>query len=165
MGDGGGGHWLVQMEWRPAGWSVCLPLLISTCTIKSRSSLLAPAHMGGPGKMAVKRLCVCVCVYVCVYTVLELSEHYRQPLHNGSISATIIIELVTSRNHVALAIVPKHRVQKLVHNLKTNTSKIVSATTRPYKPCTGQTGQCMNHAPAILATSPLIYSTHQVLVV
>jgi len=29
MGDGGGGHWLVQMEWRPAGWmgwSVCLPL-------------------------------------------------------------------------------------------------------------------------------------------
>jgi len=30
MGDGGGGHWLVQMEWRPAGWlvsaSVNLPL-------------------------------------------------------------------------------------------------------------------------------------------
>jgi len=24
-GDGGGGHWLVQMEWHPAGWSVCLP--------------------------------------------------------------------------------------------------------------------------------------------
>jgi len=21
-GDGGGGHWLVQMEWRPAGWWV-----------------------------------------------------------------------------------------------------------------------------------------------
>jgi len=21
-GDGGGGHWLVQMEWRTAGWSV-----------------------------------------------------------------------------------------------------------------------------------------------
>jgi len=21
-GDGGGGHWLVPMEWRPAGWSV-----------------------------------------------------------------------------------------------------------------------------------------------
>jgi len=27
MGDGGGGHWLVRMEWRPAGWSLCLPLL------------------------------------------------------------------------------------------------------------------------------------------
>jgi len=34
---------------------VCLPLLIFPCTIKSRSSVLAPAHPGGPGKMAVKR--------------------------------------------------------------------------------------------------------------
>ena len=37
-------QWLVWMEWRPAGWSVCLPLLIFPCTIKSRSSLLASAH-------------------------------------------------------------------------------------------------------------------------
>jgi len=58
-GDGGGGHWLVRMEWRPAGWSVCLPLLISPCTIKRRSSLLAPAHPGGTEKRAVKWLCVC----------------------------------------------------------------------------------------------------------
>ena len=56
MGDGGGGHWLVRMEWRPAGWSVCLPLLISPCTVKSRSSLLALAHPGGLGKRAVKWL-------------------------------------------------------------------------------------------------------------
>jgi len=55
-GDGGGGHWLVRMEWRPAGWSVCLPLLIFPCTIKSRSSLLALAHPGGPGKRAVNWL-------------------------------------------------------------------------------------------------------------
>ena len=55
-GDGGGGHCLLRMEWRPAGWSVCLPLLIFPCTIKSRSSLLAPAHLGGPGKRAVKWL-------------------------------------------------------------------------------------------------------------
>jgi len=61
-GDGGGGQWLVRMEWRPAGWSVCLPLLIFPCTTKSKSSLLAPAHTGGPGKRAVKRLCACVCV-------------------------------------------------------------------------------------------------------
>ena len=60
-GDGGGGHCLVRMEWCPAGWLLCLPLLIFPCTIKSRSSLLAPAHPGGPGKRAVKRLCVCVC--------------------------------------------------------------------------------------------------------
>ena len=63
-GDGGGGHWLVKMEWRTAGWSVCLPLLIFPCTIKSRSSLLAPAHPGAPGKRAVKRLwCGVVVVY------------------------------------------------------------------------------------------------------
>jgi len=31
--------------------------------MKSRSSLLAPAHPGGPGKRAVKRLCVCVCLF------------------------------------------------------------------------------------------------------
>jgi len=70
MGDGGGGHWLVRMEWRPAGWSVCLPLIIFPCTVKSRSSLLAPAHPGGPGKRAVKRLwcvvVVCVIDYLCI---------------------------------------------------------------------------------------------------
>ena len=46
--------------WHPPRWSMCLPLLIFPCTIKSRSSLLAPAHPGGPGKRAVKQLCVCV---------------------------------------------------------------------------------------------------------
>jgi len=56
--DGGGWHWLVRIEWCPAGWSVCLRLLIFPCTIKSRSSLLAPAHLGGPRKKAVKRMCV-----------------------------------------------------------------------------------------------------------
>jgi len=35
---------------------MCLPLLISACTIKSRSFLLALAYPGGPGKRAVKRL-------------------------------------------------------------------------------------------------------------
>jgi len=56
MGVGGCGQWLVRMEWRPAGWSVCLLLLIFPCTTKSRSSLLALAHLDGAGKMAVKRL-------------------------------------------------------------------------------------------------------------
>jgi len=56
LGDGGGGQWLVRMEWRPSAWSVCLPLLISPCTIKSRSFLLALANPGGPGKRAVTRL-------------------------------------------------------------------------------------------------------------
>ena len=52
--DGGGGHWLIRKEWRPAGWSMCLPLLIFPYTIKSRSSLLALAHPGAPGKMGRK---------------------------------------------------------------------------------------------------------------
>jgi len=56
--DGGGRHWLVQMEYRPAGWLVYLPPLIFPCTIKSRSSLLALAQPGGLGKRAVKWLCV-----------------------------------------------------------------------------------------------------------
>ena len=68
-GDGGGGHWLVRMEWRPARWSVCLPLLIFRCTIKSRSSLLAPAHPDGPGKRAIKRLCVCVIPHLFTHAV------------------------------------------------------------------------------------------------
>jgi len=54
-GHGGGRHWLVRMEWHPAGWSMCLPLLIFCCTIKSRS-LLALTHPGGPRKRAVKWL-------------------------------------------------------------------------------------------------------------
>ena len=72
IGDVGGWHWLVWMEWHPAGWLVCLPLLIFPCTIKSRSSLLAPAHPGGPGKRAVKRLCVCVLLLT--YHVLRQSN-------------------------------------------------------------------------------------------
>jgi len=52
------------MEWRPAGWSVCVSLLIFPCTIKSRSSVLVPAHLVGPGKKAVKRLW-CVVVSTC----------------------------------------------------------------------------------------------------
>ena len=64
MGDGGSGHCLVRMEWRPAAWSVCLPLLIVPCTIKSRSFLPAPAHLGGPGKRAVKWLWCGVVVIV-----------------------------------------------------------------------------------------------------
>jgi len=92
--DGGGGHWLVWMEWRPARWSVCLPLLIFPCTIKSRSSLLALAHQGGPGKRAIKRMCVCVCVCVWfrhwpgkVYDWLVLPTATRPTsFHNSSLS-------------------------------------------------------------------------------
>ena len=31
MGDSGGVHWLVRIEWRPAGWSVCLCVCLCVC--------------------------------------------------------------------------------------------------------------------------------------
>jgi len=67
--DGGGGHWLVRMEWHPAGWSVCLPLLIFPCTIKSRSSLLAPAHPGWSREKGRKTVLVVVLVMILLKTV------------------------------------------------------------------------------------------------
>ena len=85
MGDGGGGHCLVRMQWRPAGWSVCLPLLIFPCTIKSRSSLLAPAHPGGPGKRAVKRLWW----YVVIATKPMHRLQIRPIVHNQRALSTI----------------------------------------------------------------------------
>ena len=70
------------MEWRPAGWSVCLPLLISLCTIKSRSSLLAPAHPGDPGK----KDCKTVVVWwwwnpVCTYPTTKKKDIATKHLH------------------------------------------------------------------------------------
>jgi len=53
---------LVRMEWRPVGWSVCLPLLIFPCTMKSRSSLLAQPHLVPDSKTVVV---VVVVVIVC----------------------------------------------------------------------------------------------------
>jgi len=53
---------MVEVGTGLSGWSGaqrdvwCLPLLIFTCTIKSTSSLLAPAQPGCPGKRAVKWL-------------------------------------------------------------------------------------------------------------
>jgi len=75
---GGDEHWLVRMEWRPAGLSVYLPLLIFPCTTKSRSSLLAPAHLGGPTKMAVKRLWWWwLCVFVYMYVKTSTTEQWK----------------------------------------------------------------------------------------
>ena len=44
-----------------------LPLIV-TCFSKIQIgfTFLVPAHLGSPGKSAVKRVCVCVCVCVCV---------------------------------------------------------------------------------------------------
>jgi len=47
MGDDGGGHCLVWIEWLPAGWSVCLPLLIFPCTHKVQKFFYST---GSPGR-------------------------------------------------------------------------------------------------------------------
>jgi len=102
-GDGGGGHSLVRMEWCPAGWSVCLPLLIFPCTMKSRSSLLAPAHPGGPGKRAVKRLwCGGVVKYIntawlCNYLNVDTQDSLFPSFNNYTqpINALLIVVVVT----------------------------------------------------------------------
>jgi len=44
-----------------------LPLAVPCfCKIQIGFTFLVPAHLGSPGKRAVKRVCVCVCRYVCV---------------------------------------------------------------------------------------------------
>jgi len=57
--DGGGGHCLVRMEWRPAGWSVCLPLLIFPCNPKSEVLFWHWLTQVVPEKGALKRLWWC----------------------------------------------------------------------------------------------------------
>ena len=71
------------MEWRPAGWSVCLPPFIFPCTIKSRNSFLASPHLGGPGKRAVKRLwCGVVPVVIMLHsTVINTASVFRYSVH------------------------------------------------------------------------------------
>ena len=45
------------------GWLMLLPLTVSCFSkIQIGFTFLIPAHLGSPGKRAVKRVCVCVCV-------------------------------------------------------------------------------------------------------
>ena len=106
MGDGGGGHLLVRMEWRPAGWSVCLPLVIFPCTIKSRSSLLVPAHPGGPGKRAVKRLSWWWCYrYSGSIQVCAENNNTNAASVNDS---TLALSVTTVHTDISLAHCPTH---------------------------------------------------------
>ena len=78
------GIWPVKIGvwWRWALISpdgVCLSLLIFSCTIKSRGSLLALAHPGGPRKRAVKRLWV-----ACVCELLTETLTYSPRTHTGN---------------------------------------------------------------------------------
>ena len=61
---------------------MCMPLLISPCTIKSRSSLLAQAQPGDPGKRAVKWLWFIECAIV-ISEALMLAR-VTQPTANNN---------------------------------------------------------------------------------
>ena len=57
-----------------------LPLTVS-CFSKIQigfQTFMVPAHLGSPGKRAIKRVCVCVCV--CMQSLTEL-RFYTPPLH------------------------------------------------------------------------------------
>jgi len=94
MGDGGGGHCLVRMEWHPAGYwmvgvsaSVNLPLHHKVQKISSGTN-----SPGWSRKKGRKRLCVCgvvVCVRLSLCTILiqntaqNSSDNLRSyPLYN-----------------------------------------------------------------------------------
>ena len=52
-----------------------LPLTVSCFSkIQIGFAFLVPAHLGSAGKMAVKRVCVCVCVLPLASTVLRLFD-------------------------------------------------------------------------------------------
>jgi len=70
-----------KTEWCGAGVVICLernadldmahlmplPLTVSCFSkIKIGFAFLVPAHLGSPGKRAVKRVCVCACACACV---------------------------------------------------------------------------------------------------
>ena len=51
-----------------------LPLTVSCFSkIQIGFTFRLPAHLGSPGKRAVKRVCVCVCVCVCVRTLYTVA--------------------------------------------------------------------------------------------
>jgi len=90
-GRASGRIWPVKTEWWGAGVVICLergadlhmaqlmslPLTVSCFSkIQIGFSFLVPAHLGSPGKRAVKR--VCVCVLWSRSTAMGDHWHYRQ---------------------------------------------------------------------------------------
>jgi len=66
--DGGGGHWLVQMEWHPAGWSVYLPvnLPLHHKVEKFSSGTSSPGWSQKKGRKT---------VFVCVWFILQWQSY------------------------------------------------------------------------------------------
>jgi len=79
-GDGGGGHRLVRMEWHPARWTVCLPLLIFPCTHhkvqKFSSGTGSPRLSQEKGRKTVVWWCGMLSyVNLCLYSICVLYRH------------------------------------------------------------------------------------------
>ena len=88
---------LKKTEWWGAGVVICLqrgadlhmaqlmplPLTVSCFSkIQIGFTFLVPAHLGSPGKRAVKRVCVCVCVCVCYVDLILQNCHTIQKAQN-----------------------------------------------------------------------------------
>jgi len=59
-------------------WLMLLPLTASCFSkIQIGFTFLVPAHLGSPGKRAVKRMCVCVCVRACMRVCFSVDEPYQ----------------------------------------------------------------------------------------
>jgi len=115
------------MEWRPAGRSVCLPLLIFLCTIKSRSSLLALAHPGGHSKRAVKWLWCGVVVH------RTTKSNSGAPLTN---TTEIYDCLLLQGNHINTANAMCHVAITAKHDViqKTDLHKVLQCRRRTNEP-------------------------------
>ena len=110
-GRASGRIWPVKTEWWGDGVVICLergadlhmaqlmslPLTVSCFSkIQIGFSFLVPAHLGSPGKRAVKRVCVCVCVC----TMVKVNSHGR--------SLALQTRLSRSRLAVACTIAKTH---------------------------------------------------------
>ena len=55
-----------------------MPLLLTvSCSSKIQIgfTFLVPAHLGSPGKRAIKRVCVCVCIILYIWLALNDKVH------------------------------------------------------------------------------------------
>ena len=78
----------------PSWWHCHSVLTVSCCSkIQIGFTFLVPAHLGSPGKRAVKRVCVCVHVLILLFVasvhILLLSVFYR--VYDWAYSAAVIV--------------------------------------------------------------------------
>jgi len=77
---------------------VDVSLLIFPCTIESRSSLLAPAHLGGPGKRAVKWLWWWLCSSLSFLVLYNVMASVL-PTFSGLLKQSILLLEIVVRCH------------------------------------------------------------------